>query len=176
MSIPRLELTVAVVSVRLNRLIHSKLEYTIHDTVYWTDSTSVLQYIANVSRRFQTFVANRLAIIHDESTPSQWRYVNTKLNPADAASRGLKTTETSKIHLWLTGPEFLGLDENQWPPSPRNQSELPVDHPELKKAQVNTISHEGVMDAIFRRFILVQASKSSRFVATVQDVFCTTIS
>ena len=112
MSIPRLELTVAVVSVRLNRLIHSKLEYPIHDTVYWTDSTSVLQYIANVSRRFQTFVANRLAIIHDESTPSQWRYVNTKLNPADAASRGLNTTETSKIHLWLTGPEFLGLDEN----------------------------------------------------------------
>ena len=102
MSIPRLELTVAVVFVRLNRLIHSELEYPIHDTVYWTDSTSVLQYIANVSRRFQTFVANRLAIIHDESTPSQWRYVNTKLNPADPASRGLNTTETSKIHLWLT--------------------------------------------------------------------------
>ena len=145
MSIPRLELTAAVVSVRLNRLIHSEL-------VYWTDSTSVLQYIANVSRRFQTFVANRLTIIHDESTPSQWRYVNTKLNPADAASHGLKTTETSKIHLRLTGPEFLWLDESQWPPSPSNQPELPVDHPELKKAQINAITHEGVMDAIFRRY------------------------
>ena len=54
-SIPRLELAAAVVAVKLNCLIRSELEYPIHDTIYWTDSTVVLQYIRNESRRFQTF-------------------------------------------------------------------------------------------------------------------------
>ena len=60
-SIPRLELGVAVVAVKLNCLIRNKLEYPIHDTIYWTDSTVVLQYIRSESRRFHTFVANRVS-------------------------------------------------------------------------------------------------------------------
>ena len=35
-SIPRLELTAAVVAVKLNCLIWNELEYPIHDTIYWT--------------------------------------------------------------------------------------------------------------------------------------------
>lgn len=45
-------------------LIESELKYAIHNTIYWTDSTVVLQYIPNESR-FQTFVANRVTMIHD---------------------------------------------------------------------------------------------------------------
>ena len=92
-SIPRLELGVAVVAVKLICLIRNKLEYPIHDTIYWTDSTVVLQYIRSESRRFHTFVANRVAMIHDESTPRQWRHVDTCGNPADIASRGAKGSE-----------------------------------------------------------------------------------
>ena len=57
MSIPRFELTAAVVAVKLNYLIQNELEYPIDDTIFWTDSTVVLQYIRNEPRRFQTFVA-----------------------------------------------------------------------------------------------------------------------
>ena len=70
-SIPRIELTAAVVTVKLNCLMQNKLEYPIHERIYWTDSTVVLQYIRNESRGFQTFVANRVAMIHDESRPRQ---------------------------------------------------------------------------------------------------------
>ena len=71
MSIPRLELAAAVVAVKLNCLIRNELEYPIHDIIYWTDSTAVLQYIRNESR-FHNFVANRVAMIHEESIPRQW--------------------------------------------------------------------------------------------------------
>jgi hypothetical protein len=37
---------------------------------------------------FHTYVANRVAFIRANSDPKQWKYVNTKNNPADEASRG----------------------------------------------------------------------------------------
>jgi len=64
-TIPRLELCAATIAVKLARLVRQELELTIDRTVFWTDSTSVLQYIMNTSCRFETFVANRLAIILD---------------------------------------------------------------------------------------------------------------
>ena len=60
-SIPRLELTAAVVAVKSNCLIQNELEYPIHDTTYWTDSTVVLQNIRNESSRFY-LTLRRLAI------------------------------------------------------------------------------------------------------------------
>ena len=68
---------------------------------FWTDSTTVLRYIANKKTRFHTFVANRLAIIHDGSAQDQWNFVSSDLNPADEVSRGVQSDR------WLKGPEFL---------------------------------------------------------------------
>lgn len=44
-------------------------------------------YIQNRTGRFHTFVGNRLAVIHQEKIPSNWRCINTKINPFDFASR-----------------------------------------------------------------------------------------
>lgn len=54
--------------------------------MFWTDSKSVLKYIANEQTRFHTFVANMISVIRDNTVMSQWRYVDTKLNPVDDAS------------------------------------------------------------------------------------------
>jgi hypothetical protein len=62
-TIPRLELTAAVLAVKLNCQVQKEIEITIHCVMFWTDSMVVLQYINNESKRFQTFVANRLAVI-----------------------------------------------------------------------------------------------------------------
>ncbi|KAK3724598.1 hypothetical protein QZH41_001749 [Actinostola sp. cb2023] len=51
------------------------------------------QYINNEARRFKTFIANRIAVIHDNSRPSQWRWVESSSNSADHASRVLLTTQ-----------------------------------------------------------------------------------
>ena len=82
-TVPRMELTAAVVSVKLHNFIIEQLDLPIHKTVFWTDSMIVLQYIRNEARRFQMFVANRLSVIHDASSPCQWRHVDSLRNPAD---------------------------------------------------------------------------------------------
>ena len=74
LSIPRLDLQAAVLAVRLCCLIKRELTATIDNTIFWSDSRTVLQYIANESRRFHTFVANRVSEIHDSTDPTQWRH------------------------------------------------------------------------------------------------------
>ena len=153
-SIPRLELAAAVVAVKLNCLIRSELEYPIHDTIYWTDSTVVLQYIRNKSRRFHTFVANRVAMIHDESTPRQWRHVDTCANPADIASKGAKGSELHTLELWLHGPKFLWKDEKHWPDQPSQLPELPQDDSECRKCpgRTNVIVSSKKLEPLLSRY------------------------
>ena len=88
-TMPRLELSAAVIATRLDRISRNELTLPITESFFWTDSTCVLRYIENQEKRFQTFVANRVATIHDASSPSQWKYVNTQDNPADDTSRGV---------------------------------------------------------------------------------------
>ena len=93
MTIPRLELSAAVLAVRIDGALREELELTIDKSVFWSDSTSVLQYIINQDKWFRTFVANRLAVIRDGSQPTQWKYVPTSDNPADLVSRGTSVEE-----------------------------------------------------------------------------------
>jgi len=152
-STPHLELAAAVVAVKLNCLIRNKLEYPIQDTIYWTDSTVVLHYIGNESRRFHTFVANRFAMIHDESTPRQWRH-NTCANPADIASREVKGSELHKLELWLHGPKFLWRDKKHWPDQPFQLPELPQDDSECRKcpARTNVIVSSKMLELLLSHF------------------------
>ena len=137
-SIPRLELTAATVAVRLNAQIQEEMDLPVHRAIFWTDSTIVLQYIRNRSRRFSTFVANRIATIHEHSSPSQWRHVESSLNPADYASRGIKPNESNKIERWLKGPQFLSIDEEFWPKQPDQLPEIQDDDDEVKKEKVRS--------------------------------------
>ena len=106
-TIPRLELTAATVSVRVGEMISNELDEPVEIKTYWTDSTTVLKYIRNDKKRFHVFVTNRVQMIRDATNPDQWKYVESKLNPADDASRGFKGNELSKQHRWITGPNFL---------------------------------------------------------------------
>ena len=61
-SIPKLELTAAVLAVRLSCLLKAELDLPVI-LIFWTDSTAVLHCIKNNTERFPVFVANRLATI-----------------------------------------------------------------------------------------------------------------
>ena len=84
-SIPRLELTAAVLSVRLSAIIREELDMSIQRTYYWTDSMSVLKCITNQTKRFHTFESNHLTVIHSETDPLEWNYINREDNPADGS-------------------------------------------------------------------------------------------
>ena len=88
-TVPLLELTAATVSVRMGQMLFEESEVKPDITVYHTDSTTVLRYIGNEQKRFQVFVANRVQLIRNFTSPAQWRYIDTSINPADDSSRGL---------------------------------------------------------------------------------------
>ena len=79
----------------------------ISSSYFWTDSKISLQYINNESRRFKTYVANRVSEIRDVSKPSQWRPCPGLFNPADDASRGLSAEKFVKSERWFRGQAFL---------------------------------------------------------------------
>lgn len=106
-SIPRLELTAAVVACQLYQFVIRELDLTPHSCHFWTDSTTVLRYLENTSSRYKIFVAHRVSAIREASDVSQWRYVPTAVNPADLASRGIEPSEQDKLSKWIEGPEFL---------------------------------------------------------------------
>ena len=95
----------------------------------------VLGYISNESRRFHVFVANRVQEIQNSTSVEQWNHVESKQNPADEASRGVKSQELLHSR-WINGPAFLWKTEDQWPIN-QDHSEgtfgLQNNDPEVKK-------------------------------------------
>ena len=105
-TIPRLELTAAVLSVEVSHLLSKELKYPMLQHFFWTDSQIVLSYIGNDAKRFQVYVANRIQRIRDGSKLEQWQHVSSVNNPADLASRGA-TAQQLLDSSWLHGPAFL---------------------------------------------------------------------
>ncbi len=106
-TIPQLELIASVLAVHLSNIIKVELDWKIDSITFWTNSTTVLQYINNENRRFHCFVATRLEQIHEHTTSEQWRHVPGVLNPADDGSRGLLIEAFCPEYRWWLGPAFL---------------------------------------------------------------------
>ena len=105
-TIPRLEICAAVMGVEMADLIIDELDQKPDAVTYYPDSRVVLGYIVNESRRFYVYVSNRVERIRRSSTPQQWRYVHTSLNPADLATRSVEANDLGDS-TWHTGPTFL---------------------------------------------------------------------
>ncbi|XP_038165126.1 uncharacterized protein LOC119799356 [Cyprinodon tularosa] len=163
-TIPRLELTAAVISVKTSIVLKEELGDADIKEYFWTDSKVVLGYINNEARRFHMFVANRVQKIHQSTTRDQWRYVPSDLNPADHASRGLSIDELISS-TWFTGPTFLWEREIHFPQVVI--SELPVGDPEVKGAQTlstETREQDSITDHLLK---LSSWSRAVRAVARI---------
>ena len=66
-SIPRLELQGALLAARVDLAVQKELNFDFERVIFWTDSMITLNYIRNESRRFQTYMANRVAEIQELS-------------------------------------------------------------------------------------------------------------
>lgn len=140
-TIPRLELTAAAVAVKMDKVLRQELQIPLRQSVFWTDSTTVLNYIGNESARFKTFVANRVSQIRDATTSLQWRFVKSSQNPADQATRGLKAKDFVQAETWMKGHNFLLKPEEEWPQRPDQMSQVPEQDPEIKgEIKVNVLN------------------------------------
>jgi hypothetical protein len=113
--IPRLKICAAHLAARLSSVISKEIRFKIDQTIYWSDSTTVLRWIYSPHYRFHVYVGNRIGEILELSDSNQWRYVRTTQNPADDVSRAVLATEFSTEHRFYTGPPFLYESPENWP-------------------------------------------------------------
>ena len=135
-TVPHLELPAATFSVWLGEIIKKGLDDKAETIQYHTVSVTVLLYIANDQKRFHVYVANKVQLIRNLSDPNQWRYINTKENPTDDASRGLDASTLTEQQQWVEGPKFLWKPAKEWPTQRTRLGEIPKDDVEVKD-QVN---------------------------------------
>jgi hypothetical protein len=159
-TIPRLELAAATVSIKVARSLIAELDYDNMKSNFWIDSKVVLGYINNDVRRFHTYVANRVQLIRENSAPESWNYVETNNNPANDASRGINCLDIKADHRWFKGPSFLWHAEDQWSNSvPANVLTLLENDPEVRKQVVvcttnviqNNCIRENVIDRLLKQ-------------------------
>ncbi|WAR19971.1 hypothetical protein MAR_001809, partial [Mya arenaria] len=108
MTVPRLELTAALVSIKVGKLLEDELGCDKVSHFYYTDRLVVLGYISNDSKRYHVFVAKNVQQIRDSTATSQWKYVKSEEKPADIASRGTTVTELTKDPSYFVGIPFFG--------------------------------------------------------------------
>ncbi|XP_064628046.1 uncharacterized protein LOC135487854 [Lineus longissimus] len=95
-TIPRLELKAATPSVKMYLTVKDEIDCHVSRVFFWSDSQTALQYIKNDTKRFHTYVANRVTEIREATDPGQWRHCPGVMNPADEASRGLSPDKLAK--------------------------------------------------------------------------------
>ena len=139
LSICWLELMGALVAVRLAETLVKEMTAKIEKIIFWSDPTTVLHWIRQISSTYKAFVGNRVSEIHTIMSNLEtslgagtvsWRYVPTEANPADDISRGLGPTELCKGFRYNSGPKFLYESAELWP---ENKVEAPSEKDEVSE-------------------------------------------
>ncbi|XP_033226851.1 uncharacterized protein LOC117179303 [Belonocnema kinseyi] len=166
LTIPRLELQAAVMGSRLAETIITQHTLKIRKRIFWTDSTTVLNWIRSDARKYQPFVAHRLAEVLDLTSVNEWRWVPTKINVADDATRDTEHIEIDSSCRWFTGPEFLLKKEQEWPQETSKSAVSKEAEKELKREFVLFLDEQQLPLINFSRF-----TSWTRLICTMARVF-----
>ncbi|XP_046746410.1 uncharacterized protein LOC124411360 [Diprion similis] len=118
LTIPRLELTAALLLSTLIHHVCATLNMNITKTHLWTDSQVTLSWIKAHPSRWKDYVRNRVTKIQELTEGTQWRHIAGTSNPADCASRGITTDQLEHHPLWWSGPPWMTQPEDSWPSEP----------------------------------------------------------
>ncbi|XP_035207708.1 uncharacterized protein LOC118182471 [Stegodyphus dumicola] len=108
-SLPRLELLGALIAARLGTEVKKVLDRKGSSNIFfWSDSKVTLYWIKGSSRRWKSFVQNRVDEIQKLTNPDSWFYCSTKDNPADLLTRGVSASSlVNNSKWWWTCAEFF---------------------------------------------------------------------
>nr|XP_040219997.2 uncharacterized protein LOC120948080 [Anopheles coluzzii] len=74
-TLPRLELSAAVLGAHLHHRVKEAMQIVCAESVFWSDSTVTLKWIASPPNSWKTFVANRVAEVQHYSHPRMVRII-----------------------------------------------------------------------------------------------------
>ena len=99
-SLPRLELLVAVVNASLFKYVAETLPIKIDSVICWTESMVTLHWIRVQSSCWKPLVQNQVAEIQSTWDPEYWKYCPSKERPADLLTRELTSGDMNLRALW----------------------------------------------------------------------------
>ncbi|CAG7731253.1 unnamed protein product, partial [Allacma fusca] len=146
-SLPRLELNAAVLLAHLMKSIADSFILKPEKLWAFTDSTVVLAWLKEHPKHWDTYVANRVSAIQEIIPYENWFHVPGIENPADSASRGIRTSELVTHALWWQGPKFL-LEEKFNGGKPDS---IPEEALKEQRKRV-IVNHVCLEDTILHRF------------------------
>ena len=141
-SVPRLELNAARLAAIWRDIIIRESDEEFSEVIIFSDSSTVLAWIADWRRKFHTFKNFRLKKIRLLSKVSEWNHIGTKNNPADTASKGLNADDSSGWMLFHHGPEFFQQERARWAELNPQPETLPST---AKITQVATIAQVSLL-------------------------------
>lgn len=136
LTIPRLELSAAVLLTKVVHHVLQKFEIKKPSVHLWTDSAITHTWINNHPSRWKEFVYNRVCFIQETLPVAKWHFVSGKENPADCATRGLTPTQLAKHSIWWSGPKWLQQPSSAWP----NCSTIPEINDNLEERPIKTMT------------------------------------
>lgn len=157
-SIPRLELSGAVLLAKLLQEVARVLGVPKQNLYAWTDSSVVLAWLSSHPSRWKTFIANRVSEILTILDRSQWFHVSGSDNPADCASRGIRPSECADMQLWKKGPLWLQSEEIEYNRGNVKETSLEERNIKTKSYAITAVCD----DSLFTRF-----SKFSKLIRVV---------
>jgi len=134
LTIPRLELSGAVLLTNLVSRVSQILRRNCVPIFLWTDSAVVYTWINNHPSRWKEFVHNRVCYIHETLPQAIWKFIPGMDNPADCATRGLSPAQLIKHTIWWSGPHWLLQPSANWPQEPQT-----VSHKENLEERANQV-------------------------------------
>ncbi|XP_058811174.1 uncharacterized protein LOC131676064 [Topomyia yanbarensis] len=140
LSTPRLELKAAILGLRFVTTLLENHTLAVSERFFWSDSTRVLAWIRSDHRRFPKFVSVRIGEILTSSEPHEWRWVPSKYNVSDDATKWKAGPNLNADSTWLNGPQFLRLSEDLWPEQPLTTTSAE----EIRLVLVHSHSHPPV--------------------------------
>ena len=109
--IVRLELTGPVLSKRLRTLFQKESRYTFSAVYHIVDRKIVEAVISKNSYGFNTYAANRIGEIQQDTDPCEWFLTAGRLKIEDWLTRGKSPGELGQGTTWQTGPPSFS---SQW--------------------------------------------------------------
>ena len=109
LTLPRLELSAALLASRLANFILKSLQFQVKLHL-WSDS----QHWITSTKKLQSFVSNRVEEITTLFPATSWHFCPTTENPADLLTRGISSQQLISSNLWKSGPQWLASPQ-QWP-------------------------------------------------------------
>ncbi|XP_055588978.1 uncharacterized protein LOC129741278 [Uranotaenia lowii] len=168
LSIPRLELQAAVIGSRQSKSAIETHSLKISRRILWTDSRTVLAWINSDSRKYNQFVSCRIGEILETTDVFEWKWVPSKLNVADEATKWTTGPDLSSTSRWFNGPSFLYEPEDRWP---TQQAECTGTKEELRAQKTDIVNVHHTTGSTFISIEWDRFSQWNRLVHSIGYVF-----